>query len=97
MSATKVAANGCVISQDGTDIHHCTSMRIDSKYPCERYGELVCKSDKYGFHFVNSAGNLKHIKESHENEYYLTMGNAMGKINWEAFVKVKYPEEEYYW
>jgi len=25
------------------------------------------------------------------------MGDAMGKFNWEAFAKVKYPEEEYYW
>jgi len=72
-------------------------MRIDPKFPSERYGVWVHKSDINGFQFVNSAGNLKHIKESCENEYNLTMGDEMGKINWEAFVKVKYPEEEYYW
>jgi len=25
------------------------------------------------------------------------MGDAMGEFNCEAFAKVKYPEEEYYW
>jgi len=30
-------------------------------------------------------------------KYDLIMGDDMGKFNWEAFVKVKYPEEEYYW
>ena len=48
-------------------------------------------------YFVNSAGNLNHIKESHENKYNLTMGDVMGKFDWEAFAKVKYLEDEYYW
>jgi len=89
--------DGCVILWDGTNICHCTSMRIDPKCPSKRYGDWVHKYDMYGFHFINSAGNLKHIKESCENKYNLIMGDDMGKFNWEAFVKVKYPEEEYYW
>jgi len=54
--------DGCVISC-GTRIYHCTSMRIYLKYPSKSYGELVHKSDIYGFHFVNLAGNLKDIKD----------------------------------
>jgi len=37
------------------------------------------------------------MKESCENTYCLIMGDAMGEFNWEAFAKVKYPEEEFYW
>jgi len=59
--------------------------------------EWVYKSDIFGFHFVNSAGNFKHITKSCKKEYCLFMGDAMGDFNWEAFVKLKYPEEEYYW
>jgi len=94
--------DGCVISWDGTNICHCTSMRISTNNPSERhppgrYAEWVHKSDIFGFHFVNLAGNLKHMKESRKKEYCLIMGDAMGEFNWKAFAKVKYPEEEYYW
>jgi len=34
------------------------------------------------------------MKEACKNEYCLIMGDAMGEFNWEAFAKVKYPEEE---
>jgi len=44
-----------------------------------------------------SAGNLKHMQQSCENQYNVAMGDEMGKFNWEAFAKVKYPKEEYYW
>jgi len=37
------------------------------------------------------------MKESCKKEYCLILGDAMGGFNWEAFAKVTYPEEEYYW
>ena len=50
----------------------------------------------YVLHCVNSAGNLKQIKESEEKKYPFTVDDAIGKINWEVFAMLKYPKKDSY-
>jgi len=80
----------CVISWDGTNIHHCTSMRIDPKCPSKRYGE-VCKSDIYGSHFVNSAGNLKltlTLMAFNGHKKWFCRVKSLKSVSWKAHLKM---------
>jgi hypothetical protein len=89
--------DGCIISWNGNSLRHCTSMRSDPKYPLSFHPPKPQYSGLYAFHFVNNGANLRLIDEARRRQFRERMGNGGRDINWEAFARQEYPNEDKYW